>query len=73
MLKIGTRVQLHAATDAWMQGDRYGEIVGLGKARLYYDSFNKSAEPVKVRPYRVKLDKSGKVRRFHPEWVFEID
>lgn len=28
--KVGQRVQTHPATDAWMQGDRYGAVVGLG-------------------------------------------
>ena len=27
---IGRRVQLHPANDAWMQGDRFGEIVKIG-------------------------------------------
>ena len=26
---IGQRVQMHPATDAWMSGDRYGEIIKL--------------------------------------------
>lgn len=25
--KVGDRVELHPATDRWMAGDRYGEIV----------------------------------------------
>jgi len=29
-IQPGTRVQLHPATDAWMRGDRYGEIAKLG-------------------------------------------
>ena len=56
---IGKRVQLHPATDAWMQGDRYGRITGLGKAL-----------PNGERPYRVKLDVSGRSRLFHPDNVF---
>ncbi len=28
---IGKRVQLHPATDRWMMGDRYGEIVKVGR------------------------------------------
>ena len=28
-LEIGDRVQLHPATDHWMRGQRYGEVVGL--------------------------------------------
>ena len=27
----GKRVQMHPATDAWMQGDRHGEVVRTGK------------------------------------------
>lgn len=41
----GTRVELHPATNAWMKGDRYGEVLGEGK--------NQSI-------IRVKMDKSGK-------------
>ena len=68
---IGRRIQLHAATSEWMQGDRYGEIVGLGHTRQYYDVA--LGETIKARPYRVKLDKSGRIRRFHPSNVFLID
>lgn len=35
MLKQGDRVQLHAATDSWMQGDRYGTVTGFGRSRPY--------------------------------------
>ena len=28
---IGIRVQAHPATDAWMMGDRYGNVVKLGR------------------------------------------
>lgn len=71
MLAKGTRVELHAATDAWMQGDRYGTIVGYGRKREYVDRFTGTHEW--TRPYRVKLDKSGRVRRFHPDNVFALD
>ena len=27
---VGDRVQLHPATGAWMQGDRYGQIQRIG-------------------------------------------
>ena len=64
-MKKGDRVALHPATDDWMRGDRYGEIVGLGKARQYRD--RETGKNNTVRPFRVKLDKSGKVKRFHPE------
>lgn len=29
-MKLGDRVELHPATDAWMSGDRYGKIVAIG-------------------------------------------
>lgn len=70
MLSKGTRVELHPATSEWMQGDRYGEIVGYGRAREYRDTFNNEIHV--VRPYRVKLDKSGRVLRYHPENVMAI-
>ena len=47
-----TRVQLHPATDRWMMGDRYGEIVSL----FFKDNLTACAPSAP----RVKLDKSGK-------------
>lgn len=66
----GERVQLHAATDSWMRGDKYGVVVGYGIKRKYRDS--QTGEIVDVRPVRVKLDKSGKTKRFHPDNIFPI-
>lgn len=66
----GQRVQLHAATDEWMQGDRYGTVVGFGRKREYiYPDGTRQW----TRPLRVKLDKSGRVKRFHPDNVFPLD
>lgn len=56
----GHRVQLHPGTDAWMMGDRYGEIRG------YVNSANDGAL------IRVKLDKSRKVKEFHPRNLAEV-
>ena len=69
-MENGTRIQLHAATTDWMRGDRYGTIVGRGRKRQYRDRVTGEIE--EVRPYLVKLDKSGKTKRFHPESLFEI-
>lgn len=33
--KIGDRVELHPATDAWMSGDRYGEVKEIGRFYLH--------------------------------------
>jgi hypothetical protein len=67
----GTRVQLHPATSEWMQGDRFGTVVGFGRLREYVDSF--TGERIMARPVRVELDRSGRVRRFHPDNVSPID
>jgi hypothetical protein len=54
---VGDRVQLHPATDSWMKGDRYGEIVG----------YVRTSSPLHtVLYYRVKLDKSGAQLKFSP-------
>jgi hypothetical protein len=70
MLTKGTRVELHPATSNWIMGDRYGEIVGYGHKREYRNTFNGTL--TQVQPYRVKLDKSGKTIRLHPENVMAI-
>ena len=67
---IGKRVELHPATDHWMQGDRYGEIIALGRAHKYYDVLSdKFCESPR---YLVKLDKSGKTVRFNACDIKEI-
>ena len=65
---VGQRVSLHAATSEWMQGDRYGEVVGHGRAREFVDTF--TGQHIMARPVKVKLDRSGRVRRFHPDNLF---
>ena len=67
-VKAGMRVELHAACDEWMQGDRFGEVVGFGRTRKFVDTF--THEHYMARPVRVRLDKSGRVRRFHPDNLF---
>ncbi len=43
---IGRRVELHPATDRWMMGDRYGEIVKVGREYLYV-KLDKSGKTIK--------------------------
>lgn len=52
---LGDRVQLHPATDRWMQGDRYGEIVSVRLRAVPGpgDRYERSGF------YDVKLDRSG--------------
>ena len=65
---VGQRVQLHAATDEFMQGDRFGVVVGFGRSREYVDRH--TGGRAATVPARVKLDRSGRVRRFHPDNLF---
>ena len=65
---IGDRVQLHPATSQWMQCDRYGEVVGFSKPIQYRDSFTDEIKFHKA--VKVKLDKSGKTVRQHPNNLF---
>ena len=32
---VGQRVSMHPATDAFMMGDRYGEVVKVGKSKIH--------------------------------------
>ena len=43
--RIGMRAELHPATDAWMRGDRYGDIVLVSKDG---------------QTFRIRMDRSGK-------------
>lgn len=63
--RIGKRVQMHPARDEWMQGDRYGVVVGIGRKREYVDHFTKAR--TMERPLRIKLDVSGRIVRAHPD------
>lgn len=61
-LKPGTRVELHPGLDAWMQGDRYGEVIGVRYSNL-------AGAP----RYTVRLDKSGRLLRLPYDRVQVID
>lgn len=64
-IKTGDRVELHPATDDWMRGDRYGTVVGFGRSTPYRDKT--TGETGHAIPVKVKLDKSGKTKRYHAE------
>lgn len=54
-MTVGQRVEIHPATDAWMMGDRYGEVIKI-RGDLAW----------------VKMDRSGKVRKFAVETLTVI-
>lgn len=55
------RVELHPGTDDWMRGDRYGEIMRIGR--------RKSGKKFAV----VRLDKSRRHRRIDLDQLTEVD
>jgi hypothetical protein len=65
-MALTQRVQLPAYTDAWMQGDRYGEVIKVTKKRTGFPldahvSADSSGTYIEIA--HVQCDVSGKVRR----------
>jgi hypothetical protein len=54
--KVGCRVQLHPCADSWMQGDRYGEVIGV--------------YPI-IEVVQVRMDVSKRSLRFHPKNILK--
>lgn len=52
--RVGQRVELHPGTDAWMRGDRYGDIVKIGR-RTVYVKMDKSGKILSLMPHNVTL------------------
>jgi hypothetical protein len=52
----GSRVECHPACDAWMQGDRYGEVI----------------TQLENGDVSVKMDRSGRTLYFPPDLVKKI-
>lgn len=60
---IGDRVQTHPATDSWMQGDRYGEVVKIGHAYVHV-KLDKSGLTKKFAPenlIRIEVEPVGHI------------
>jgi len=55
---VGDRVELHPATDRWMSGDRYGEVVAIGRFYLHL-KMDRSGAMIRVVPIHIhrKVDK----------------
>jgi hypothetical protein len=56
------RVQIPAYTDMWMRGDCYADVVKVTDSKTPEKHGAKPGEPVEIA--HVKLDRSGKTRRF---------
>lgn len=46
---VGTRVQAHPATDAWMRGDRFGTVVTVGR-KLVHVRMERSGRVLRFTP-----------------------
>jgi hypothetical protein len=46
--KIHNRVQLHPATDTWMRGDKYGEVIKIGTKLIHLKM--DSGKVIKISP-----------------------
>ena len=67
--RIGKRIQIHPATDRWMMGDKYGEIVAISsRVRLFLDP----KDPRNGQVFTVKMDKSGKRIRVSEGNILEV-
>lgn len=55
---VGDRVELHPATDAWMQGDRFGTVA---RVKVYSSAYLSPSQTVYVR-----LDRSERLCGFNP-------
>lgn len=51
-LRVGDRVELEPATDRWMMGDRFGEVVRKGRIRVTLH-FERSGKRVAMHPVNV--------------------
>lgn len=41
---IGQRVELHPGTDAWMMGDRFAQVVKIGRKYITVECFRSGKE-----------------------------
>ena len=51
-LNVGDRVQMHPATDCWMRGDRFAEVMLLGRSKVRV-RFDRSSQVVDVNPRNI--------------------
>ena len=67
--RIGMRAELHPATDAWMRGDRYGDIVSVSKRSR---SFLDPQDPRNGHTFRIRMDRSGRTLTVSEGNIFRV-
>jgi hypothetical protein len=53
--RVGQRVALHPATDRWARGDRYGEVLRVGR-KLISVKLDRSGQIAKMHPSNLLSD-----------------
>jgi hypothetical protein len=67
--RVGQRAELHPGTDAWMRGDRYGDIMSVSaRTRSFIDP----RDPRNGHTFRIKMDRSGRVLRVSEGNIYQI-
>lgn len=51
---VGQRVELHPGLDAWMRGDKYGEIAKIGSEKIHV-KMDKSHRTLRIAPDRLTV------------------
>lgn len=51
-ISLGDRVEIHPAMDAWMQGDRYGEVLKVGR-KLFSVKMDHSGRTLRIAPHNI--------------------
>lgn len=51
--RLGQRVELHPATDLWMRGARYAEVVAIGRKHLHLRLDGTPRKVVRVTPRHI--------------------
>lgn len=57
IVKIGDRVELHPATDAWMQGDRFGIVAKIGRKYIHVEMDRSGRIIAKLPRHVLTLDR----------------
>lgn len=47
--RVNDRIEMHPATDRWMRGDRYGNIVKIGR-RFLHIKMDRSGQTIRAEP-----------------------
>jgi len=50
-----------------MKGNRFGVVIDYGRSKQYHETEGK------IKPYKIRLDRTGRVDFFHPSNVLKLE